>query len=335
MTMSQAKVPLSLRAALAAIVLIAAFAPSAWAANVNLRIEGSSLTHFNGDVTTEARSVPGGADRPECRSNETPANFKSPNTLTAVADALGDANMSSSGTYFDWGTIVCSVNGEFSPDNLGGWYVRINQQDSTAPNGYVLATDPLSNGDRVVLFYAPSFGVFTASLEVKLPAEVKPNEPVTGYVDSYSTSTDAKSPAAGASISGGGATASSGADGSFQITFPTAGKYLVRAEKASAIRGSQWVTVAESANPNPVKPTTQKEINKQRRIAARAKCRAEIKDTDSVRFAECIRIANHLGRTLTAKEKRVAARTRCVKLYPVKNNPSRLKCVRAANKIGR
>lgn len=336
MTMSKATAPFIKSAFLALCVLVAlvVVAGTAGAATVHLRIEGAGVTQFNGDVNTEARSVPGGVDQPVCRANGTAASFGAPTALTAVADALGDANVATSGTFYGWGTLLCGVNGEFPADTNGGWLIRINQQDSTAPNGYVTATDPLSNGDRVLLFLSPSYGFYSSSLELKLPAETKPGVPVTGFVDSYSTSDDSKSPAASAAVSGGGASASSASDGSFSISFPTEGKYLVTATKSGAIRGSQWVTVDAGAEPTPVKPTTQKEINKQRRIAARANCRSS-KGAKGFDYKVCIRQANSLGRTKTAKQKRIEARAKCVANYPAKGSASRKHCVRAANRIGR
>lgn len=327
--------PLTLRAALvalAAISILALSAVTAGAANVHLRIEGQSKTHFNGDVTSNARSVPGGADS-ICRANSNPAVFANPNSITAAADALGSEKVTTSGTFFGWGTMLCSVDGEAPATGTAGWLVRINQQDSTAPNGWVTATDPLSNNDKVVLYFSPAYGSFSSSLELTLPAEAKPGEPVGGFVDSFSTATDLKSPGASVTVSGGGATATSAADGSFQLTFPAAGKFLVTAEQAGAIRGSRWVTVNPAAVPAPVLPLTQAQINKQRRVAARAKCRASNKPGNDLTL--CIRNANRLARTLTAKQRRVGAREVCVRRYPTRGNSSRIRCVRAANRIGR
>lgn len=335
--MLKALKPLNLRvvlAAVAATMMLAIAAQTAGAVNVHLRVEGATTTHFSGDINTAARSVPSGIDQPNCRADGNPSAFATANTVTAVADAVGDANVGTSGTFYGWGTLLCSVNGEAPTDKSGGWLVRINQQDSTSPNGYVLSTDPLSDNDSVVLFFSPAYGHYTSSLELRLPAQAKPGQSVTGYVDAFDTSTDAKSLGTDVAVSGGGASATSGADGSFQITFPTAGKYLVTANKSGAIRGSQWVTVTEDAVAPPVKPITQKEINKQRRIAARAKCRANNKK-DSDELTSCLRVANQLGRTLTAKEKRIAAREKCVRIYPQRGSKSRVACVRDANEIGR
>ncbi len=318
------------------ITILAVLAAGAAAATVKLRIEGATTTHFNGSVTTAARSVPGAPDSPACRANETPATFTTPNTITAVADALGAGNVTTSGTHYGWGTMLCSIAGEAPVDANGGWLVRINQQDSTAPNGYVTATDPLSNGDSVVLFLSPAWGHFTSSLELILPAEVKTGQSVVGHVDTYDMTTDAKAPAAGVAVAGGAASATSAADGSVQLSFPAAGRYLVTAEKSGAVRGSQWVTVSDEAAPAPpAKVPTQAEINKQRRIAARANCRAEAAKSKRFDRKACIRAANRIGRKLTAKQRRIAARAKCAKNHPTRGSRSRVRCVRAANRIGR
>lgn len=340
MTMSEAYAPARLRIHLIVLMTIAllvaglATASAAPAAvTVDLRVEGLHTTQFNGTVTTDARSVPGSTDTPACRANAEPAAFSVPNSITAVADAL--PGVATSGTFYGWGTMLCTANGEGPADANAGWLVRINQQDSTAPNGYVTATDPLSNGDSVIVYMSPTYGYFSASLDLRLPATAKPGQPVTGYVNSFDTATDARSPGIGATIVGAGGTASSRADGSFEITFTTPGRHLVTAEKAGAIRGSQWVTIDEAAEPAPVTPVSQRMINQRRRIAARANCRAKFPARSGRSYRLCVRNANRLGRTLTAKQKRVAARARCVDHHPRRGTSARARCVRAANRIGR
>lgn len=321
--------------ALAAVMTVAGLgAANASAINVQLRVEGATKTLFSGSVSTAARSVPGSTDRPECRANTTPATFASPNTFTAIADAVGESNIASSGTYYGWGTMLCAVSGEFPADTLGGWFVRINQQDSTAPNGYVTAADPITEGSSVVAFLSPAYGAFTSSLELRLPTSAKPGVPVSGFVDSFDTGTDAKSSGSGASVSGGGASATAGADGGFSITFPAEGKFLVNASAANAVRGSQWVTVAADAPALPVRQATQKEINQKRRSVARANCRKQIPSKKGDEYLQCIRTANNLGRKLSKKDKRIAARLRCRINYP-QPGPSRVKCMRDANALGK
>ncbi len=321
--------------ALAAVITFAGFgAVNANAITVNLRVEGATKTLFSGSVVTGGRSVPGSTDRPECRANTTPASFASPNTFTAIADAVGESNIASSGTYYGWGTMLCAVNGEFPADTIGGWLVRINQQDSTAPNGYVTAADPLTEGSSVVAFLSPASGAFDSSLELRLPTTAKPGVPVGGFVDSFDTATDVKSSGSGAAVTGGGANATAGADGGFSITFPSEGKFLVNATASGAVRGSQWVSVAADAPALPVLQATQKEINQKRRSVARANCRKANPSKKGDEYVECIRTANNLGRTVSKKDKRIAARLRCRISYP-RPSSSRVKCMRDANAIGK
>lgn len=298
MTMTKATAPFRPRAAhlalVAALIFTALGATDASAISVKLRVEGATTTQFNGTVTTGPRSVPGGVDDPTgCRANGTAANFAAANSLTAIADALGTDNIATSGTYFGWGTLACKINGEIPTTPGGGWLVRINQIDATAPNGFVTATDPLTDGDRVVIYLSPAYGYFTNSLELRLPDSAKPGASVTGYVDSYSTADDSKAPGTGVTVSGGGASAASGVDGSIALTFPTAGKFLVTATKNGAIRGSQWVTVAADAVATPVKPSKKsskkQKIRHGRKINRFVLCRATYKKY-SKPYWRCIHI---------------------------------------------
>lgn len=300
MSMTKATMPLKPRAALialAALFVLTAFgASTANAISVKLRVEGASTTQFNGTVSTTPRFVPGGVDDPTgCRANGTGSNFSSANGLTALTDALGEGNVATSGTFFSFGTLLCKVNGEIPATAGGGWLFRVNQTDSTAPNGYVTGTDPVSDGDKVLIYLSPSYGFFTSSLELRLPETAKPGEPVTGFVDSYDTGTDAKGIGSGVTVTGGGAAATSDAGGSVSLTFPTAGKFLVTATKSGAIRGSQWVTVAADAVVTPVTPP--KSI-KQLRAVARRKCLRAYKwhRTSSPRYKKCVAKANKIGK---------------------------------------
>lgn len=338
MTMKKALTPLQSRAvliALAAVFILTALGASgASAITVNLRVEGATKTQFSGTVSTTARSVPGGTDRPECRANSTAPSFATPTPITAIADAVGDGNIATSGAFYGWGTLICGVNGEFPADTLGGWLVRINQQDSTAPNGYVTAADPLTEGSNVLVYLSPAYGAYSSSLELSLPTTAKPGVPVGGFVDSFNNTTDAKSPASGAAVSGGGASATVGADGAFSITFPSAGKFLVNASASGSVRGSQWVTVTAEAPATPILPLTQKQINQKRRSVARANCRKQVPSHKGNEWIECIRTANQLGRKISKKDKRIAARLRCRINYPQPSS-SRVNCMRDANALGR
>lgn len=229
-------------AATLSLSVLALFASSASAINVKLRIEGATSTQFNGVVNTGARSVQGGIDSPSCRSNGTPNAFSEPNGLTAAADALGAA-ITTSGTHYDWGTLLCSVNGEAVPTQLAGWLIRINNKNNTAPGGFVTATTPLAEGDSVLFYMSPEFTTFGASLDLKVPANASPGQPITVLVDEYEHSGDTKSAASGVSIQSNGVSATTAADGSASVAFPSSGTFLVTATKSGAVRGSAWITI--------------------------------------------------------------------------------------------
>lgn len=241
----------ALLAATSVVLLFAVFSASASAINVNLRVEGATTTHFNGTVNTSARSVPGGTDDVNCRANSTAADFTEPNGLTAIADALGAA-VTTSGTHYGWGVLLCSVNGEAPATLDEGWLIRINNKNATAPGGYVTATTPISEGDSVLFYMSPEFTTFSSSLDLKLPATASPGQPVTAIVDAVSHSDDSRSAADGVTLSGGGASATTGAAGSASLTFPSSGKFLVTATKSGAVRGSAWITIDPATPATPI-----------------------------------------------------------------------------------
>lgn len=266
--------------ALAFLLLTLTFASSAFATNVNLRVEGSSATLFNGAVNTGPRSVPGGTNYPYCHANTAPAVFSTANTLTALADAVGAANVETSGTYNSWGVQLCSVFGEGTPA-IGGWLVKINNTNVTAPNGYVTATDELKDGDTAELYRVTDYdGIGT--LDLKAPAAAKPNESVAVQLSAYADSDDSKSTPAGITVSGGGASATTNAAGQAVLNFPAAGRFLITAEKAGYIRGSAWVTI----DPASVQPA----LRQAKKVNRFVKCKTSHHSRKSSKFKRCIRI---------------------------------------------
>lgn len=241
----------SVATAFTLLMLLAVFAASASAINVKLRIEGDTTTQFNGAVSTGPRSVAGGVDSPNCRANGTPNDFTEPNALTAAADALGSA-VTTSGTFYGWGTLLCSVNGETVPSTLAGWLIRINNKNNTAPGGFVTATTKLEEGDSVLFYMSPEFTTFGSSLEIKAPANAAPGQPITVLVDEYEHSGDTKSAASGVSVKAGGSSTTTAVDGSATLTFPASGKFLITATKSGAVRGSAWITVDPATPASPI-----------------------------------------------------------------------------------
>ena len=105
--MNTASMPTFTRAArfaLALLMIAAAIALTAQAAsavNVNLRVEGTAGTIYNGTVnTTAGDTLPGGPNSPYCHSDGNPtAPFAVANTFTALADAKPALTVTTSGGY--------------------------------------------------------------------------------------------------------------------------------------------------------------------------------------------------------------------------------------------
>lgn len=275
------------------VLALALFASSASALNVKLRIEGASTTQFNGVVNTGPRSVHGGVDSPNCRANDTANNFAEANGLTAAADALG-ANITTSGTHYDWGTLLCSVNGEAVPSQLAGWLVRINNKNNTAPGGFVTATTALAEGDSVLFYMSPEFTTFGSSLDLKVPPNAAPGQALTVLVDEYEHAGDTRSPASGAAVQFNGASTTTAADGSASVSFPSSGTFLVTATKSGAVRGSAWITIDPAT---PASPTARRA-----RINRFVKCN-RVYRKKTKKHKRCIRIVRAKQRAEKKKKR--------------------------------
>lgn len=231
----------------AAACMFALSATVASAAKVQLRVEGAKKTHFNGTVDAKKGTLPGGTDDAEgCRANDTAVPFTEANPLTALLAAFGAKKLETSGTFFSFGTMLCTINGERPKDAMAGWLVRINQQDSTRPAGYATATDKLKKGDRVLVYYSPGFGAFTDAYELTGPRTVRAGKKVRFRVAAYSTATDKRSWPAKVLVSGGGAKARTAKNGRVTLRFKRAGRFLVRATGKKAVRGSLQVRVLKA-----------------------------------------------------------------------------------------
>ncbi len=294
-------------------VVLALGVATASAVNVKLRIEGSSTTHFNGIVNTGPRSVAGGVDSPNCRANGTANAFAEPNALTAAADALGSA-VTTSGTFYGWGTLLCSVNGEAVPSTLAGWLIRINNKNNTAPGGFVTATTPLSEGDSVLFYMSPEFATFSSSLDIAAPVTAQPGQPFTILVDEYEHAGDTKSPAAGVSIHSTGVATTTAANGAATISLPSSGRFLVTASKAGAVRGSAWVTIDPATPAAPIARPVAAKVNRF------SKCN-RVYRKNSRMYKRCIRIVRAKQRSercTRVYRKRTKKYKRCIRIMHAK-----------------
>lgn len=230
--------------AMAALAVSVLAADVARATTVHLRVETPTETLFNGSVNTGPRTVAAedvpGSNANFCDSDgAADANATSPSPNTAVADS--GLSYGTSGLRYSFGTAMCRI-GAYGTTATESWTVKINNK----MDGYSVSGDTtVVDGDKVLWYFGP--WSISSSLDLVLPAKVGVGQQVTGRVDAYDNGTDLQSPAAGAQVTGGGASATAGADGLFSISFATPGRYLVSATKADAVRASAWVEVEPAA----------------------------------------------------------------------------------------
>lgn len=290
-------------AALCALIVTLALAATASAVTVNLRVEGPSETLFNGPVTTGPRAV-AAEDLPGANVNFCDADGAGDQSAANATGntAIADSGLSygTSGTRYGFGTAMCRI-GAVGTTASDSWTVKINNKTGGFANS---GDTPLADGDTVLWYFGP--WTIADSLDLVLPATVGVGQTLTGRVDSWDNATDVQSPAAGAIVSGGGASATSGADGTFSLSFATAGSYLVTAVKGASVRGSARVTVtdqpAELPQIAPLKPVNRfarcgklygKDSPKHRRCikVARAKQRAECRKRSARSSSVCRTLA--------------------------------------------
>jgi hypothetical protein len=212
--------------ALAALLLVALLAAPALAANVTVRVEGAAQTLVARTAVTTT-TTPVGKDGDNCPG-------------TSALGALDRATAGDwGGTYFDgfssW--LVQTIKGEtHMTAEQGYWAFWLNH---TFSNDGVCAVE-LQEGDAVLMVPDNAGPVLELS---GVPATVAPGATVTVSVAAYTapvypaTQTTAL-PAAGATIGFGGATATTRANGTADLTFTSAGIKGVQATKPGHVRSA-------------------------------------------------------------------------------------------------
>jgi hypothetical protein len=207
-------------------VLLAALAAATSAAaapvTVNLRIEGSSSTIFEGPVTTDAKTIDGHpCDGTNGGANSTPG----PTMTSALDDASTLHGFPWSGTWFD------SFQ-DFGIDSIGPdasnssqfWGYADNWQSSSVGG----CQQELQNGDSVLF----GFDYFSKShlLQLTGPATAQVGQPVALKV------VDGQDGSAISGASVGGATTA--ADGTASVTYSSPGVVQLKAERSDSIRSN-------------------------------------------------------------------------------------------------
>jgi hypothetical protein len=181
---------------------------------------------------------------------------------TAGAHTVADALDLATGGNWDRQPFTQTILGEThdnTPDDF--WAEWIGSSAGYVP-GQGVCNDVMKEGDEALLyatrFVSPATH-FPLDLE-GLPAAVEVGKPVTVTVVSYETQdfmTVTRTPVAGATVSGGGATATTAADGTATLAFGQPGDVVVRASKdGSVISAGERTTVSAAPVPAPVAPAS-------------------------------------------------------------------------------
>lgn len=220
--------------ALAALLASAVVAAPAAAAtgNVTVRVEGAAQTLVPLKAVTTT-STPAGKDGKNCSG-------------TSALGALDVATAGDwSGTYFatysSW--FVETIKGEtHASDAAGYWALWINDVHSDLG----LCGAETQEGDAVLVVPDNAGPLLELS---GVPATLAPGQPVTVKVTEYGfvtkpdfTTTTTSRPAADATVTYGGSTATTGADGTAQLSFAAGGPATVQATAPGRVRSASVLT---------------------------------------------------------------------------------------------
>lgn len=218
---------------LAVLALLALAAPAAASpVTVNLRIEGSAGTVFEGPVTTDAKMITTAAGGThECDgTNGSTSNPPGGTPTTALDDASIAHSFTWDGTYdsgfADFFVQRIASDGQVGVFGDSFWDVSANRVELSVGGCQLRVND----GDTV-LFAWTKFG--EKNLQLTAPAKAQAGTPVSVAVQEYG-SNGALAPAAGASVGG----ATTDASGHATIRFPAAGVQHLKATRSDAIRSN-------------------------------------------------------------------------------------------------
>ena len=173
--------------------------------------------------------------------------------LASAARANPDLRPLSITDEFGFGLAICAI-GPVDDQEGTFWYLKRNHAELSVGADQ----EPIANGDEFLVYLAPDN--FPApnpdELELVAPARAQPGEPFTVSVIEHGCVTDQvtfetsceSAPAVGATITGAGAEATTGADGTAELSADAAGKLSLLATRGAEIP-SKSLKVCVSADP--------------------------------------------------------------------------------------
>ena len=247
------KIPAGALAALLAITVLAAPALAAGPAHVTVRVEGADETLVpRTAVTTTTTPV---ADDPN-----SDRSCKGTGAMGAVDQAThGDY----AGEWGDLGFLLTTIRGEYHYDPYPAdparyWSLWVNYQHMDV--GLCDPSFELQEGDDVIILvdcYSAVAACAPASpLRLSnVPPTVKPGQTITVKVDEYGLedpnafpTRTTSAPSVGATITWPGGVVTTGADGTAQLRFGTAGPAAIHVSKPGHVRTTELTCVTSGAD---------------------------------------------------------------------------------------
>ena len=211
-----------------ALVALAATAP-AWAApaTVQLRVEGSTSTIFEGPVTTDGKQIDKGGGAHPCDGSDG-GQAPGPTMTSALDDGSIAGGFSWDGSWFDVGDFGIDRIGPDAANGNQFWGYALNSAPATVGG----CQQHVQAGDEVLYaydFFGPDFNA-RPLLRLSGPGLAATGTPVAVTVTNGSDG----SPVAGATVAG----AATGAGGGTSVSFGSPGLKTLKAEKAGSIRSN-------------------------------------------------------------------------------------------------
>jgi hypothetical protein len=205
-------------------------AVSAAPATVQLRVEGSSTTIFEGPVTTDGKEITKGGNTLACDgSASTPPLPPGPTMTSALDDGLLAAGIPWEATFFN-DFFVSSIAGEANDGTAGKfWGYALNY----TPVNVGGCQQQVQTGDEVLF----GFDFFSSDPTVPSKPLLRLSGPPKAAVGTQVTLTVTQGfgpPFAGASVVG----SQTAADGTATVAFPSPGLVQLKAEALGAIRSN-------------------------------------------------------------------------------------------------
>ncbi len=216
-----------LSAAAAVCCALAAAGPAAASIPVDLRVEGASGRALTADrYVTDSTRIKTAKQPPNC--NGSGKNKRLPGTTalgTLVDGALVDRRLDPLlvSDEFSLGLFVCGVGGS-NASGSNFWLYKVNHVEPTL-GGDAFNLKP---GDDVLWYFVNGTLNGGDELELGAPARVQPGQQFDVTVSAYDRN-GVKRPVAGATVAGGGATATTDASGVAHLALNRVGNRTLRA----------------------------------------------------------------------------------------------------------